>query len=276
MQFDNQRIDFDSPIAYYVQLKEILVAMIESGEWKVGDKLPSDSELCNAFGISRTVVRQSLQEMEYEGLIYRRKGKGSFVAKPKIIEGLAQKLTGFHQDMTARGKKPITKVLAFEKIPAGSKVAKYLGLSPDDLVYKVTRLRFIDSEPIVLVTTYLPTRICPNLEESDLTNKSLYAYLEDKCGIVLSRGQRTIEAVAANKEEANLLGVEMGSPLILLNSISYMEDWIPVEYYHALHRGDRSRFEVEVVRVKENHDLRKAIADKEVALPAQQPLLKDE
>lgn len=276
MQFINPRIDFDSPIAYYVQLKEILEAKIESGEWGLGDKLPSESELCKIFGISRTVVRQSLQEMEYEGLIYRRKGKGSFVAKPKIAESLAQKLTGFYQDMVARGKEPVTKVLSFEKIAAGSQVAKYLKLMPDDIVYKVTRLRFIDSEPIVLVTTYLPTKLCPNLEEADLENQSLYAYLEEKYGIVLSRGHRTIEAVAASEDEANLLKIEVGSPLILLDSVSYLEDWTPVEYYHALHRGDRSRFEVELVRVQENRDIRKVIADNEVGLPAQQPLLKND
>ncbi len=274
-QFDH-KIDFDSPIAYYVQLKEVLEAKIESDEWEPGDKLPSESELCDAFEVSRTVVRQALQEMEYEGLIYRRKGKGSFVAEPKIAESLAQKLTGFYQDMVARGKKPVTKVLEFKEQSAGPKISNFLGLDKDDNVYKITRLRFIDSEPIVLVTTYLPKSLCPKLGEADLANKSLYAYLEDQCGIVLSHGRRTIEAVAATEEEASLLDVETGSPLIMLDSVSFLEDGTPVEYYHAVHRGDRSRFEVELVRVQENRDLREVINDKDVGLPGQQPVLKHE
>ncbi len=268
------KIDFESPIAYYVQLKEILEAKIEGHSWQPGDKLPSEAELCDAFDVSRTVVRQALQEMEYAGMIYRRKGKGSFVSEPKIAESLAQKLTGFYQDMVARGKQPVTKVLAFEEILAGPKVSTFLGLAGDDVVYKVTRLRFIDNEPIVFVTTYLPKVLCPYLHEADLASKSLYAYLEDQCGIVLSHGRRTIEAVAANEEEATLLEVEVGSPLIMLDSVSFVEDGTPVEYYHALHRGDRSRFEVELVRVEENRDIREVLHDKDVGLPVQQPYLK--
>ena len=90
----NKPIDFDSPIPYYIQLIEMLKEKINQDELKPGDQIPSEPELCEMYGISRTVVRQALKEMEYEGLIYRRKGKGTFVAEPKISESLVQKLTG--------------------------------------------------------------------------------------------------------------------------------------------------------------------------------------
>ena len=98
----NKKIDFNSLIPFYIQLMDTLRAKITQGEWQPGDQLPGEHTLCDTYGVSRTVVRQALRELELEGLIYRRKGKGSFVSKPKISGALAQKLTGFYQDMEAR------------------------------------------------------------------------------------------------------------------------------------------------------------------------------
>jgi GntR family transcriptional regulator len=105
-----------------------------------------------------------------------------------------------------------------------------------------------------LVTTHLPYDICPQLVGEDLSTQSLYAVLEGKYGLQLSHGRRTIQAVAANRHESELLGIEQGAPLILLDSVSYLDDGRPIEYFHAVHRGDRSKFEVELVRVKSGAD----------------------
>src|SRR3990172_1139894 len=101
-------IVFESNIPYYLQLIDLLKEKIAQGTWKPGDQIPSEPELCSIYGVSRTVVRQALMELELEGLIIRRKGKGTFIAEPKINESLVQKLTGFYQDMVDRGHKPIT------------------------------------------------------------------------------------------------------------------------------------------------------------------------
>jgi GntR family transcriptional regulator len=268
MVITGKSIDFDSHIPYYIQLIEALKEKIDRGELKPGDQIPSEPELCEIYGISRTVVRQALKEMEYEGLIYRRKGKGTFVAEPKISESLVQKLTGFYQDMVDRGHKPITQVLSHEVEPANAKVARHLGLEPGTRVFAIERLRFVEQVPIVLVTTYLPYELCPRLVDYDLSDKSLYEVLEKEFGIVLSHGHRTIEAVAANEREAELLQVDECDPLIMLNSVTYLEDGTPIEYYHAVHRGDRSRFEVELVRMRENSELHKTIERKEITLPS--------
>ncbi|MBS1251847.1 MAG: HTH-type transcriptional repressor YvoA [Anaerolineales bacterium] len=245
----------DSPLPLYFQLKELLRQEIEGGKWQPRQRLPSETELCQTFGISRTVVRQALRELEYEGLLYREQGKGTFVAEPKISESLMQDLSGFYEDMVAQGLTPVTKVLMREVQPATGKVADYLQVEPGDKVIVVERLRSIDDEPILLVTTYLPYDICPELVEEDWGAQSLYALLEDKYGFELSHGRRTIEAVAADQYESELLSIEEGAPLILLDSVSYLEDGRPIEYYHAVHRGDRSRFEVEVVRMRNGEPL---------------------
>lgn len=242
-------IDFQSHIPYYHQLIEIIKIHIKEGVWLPGDKIPSELEFCEKYGVSRTVVRQALRELERDDIIVRRKGKGTYIAKPKISEGLIQKLTGFYQDMVERGLNPVTKVLYQKIVPANSKIAKYLDVPIGTDIVDIKRLRFIHDEPILLVTTYIPRHISPNLVNIDLSDRSLYEYLESENGITIARGIRYIEAVLANDEEANLLNIEEGDPLVMLDSVSYTETGHVIEYFHALHRGDRSRFEVELIRL---------------------------
>jgi GntR family transcriptional regulator len=113
-------IDHASPVPYYAQVKETLRGPIERGDWKAGDQLPGEPELCSMFDVSRTVIRQALTELMYEGLIVRVKGKGTFVAKPKILESLAQKLTGFVRTWLSRpaaGKRILTQ----QVVPASAR-----------------------------------------------------------------------------------------------------------------------------------------------------------
>ncbi len=248
-----ETIDFASHIPYYIQLMDILKDNVQQKTWLPGDQIPGEQDLCELYGISRTVVRQALRELELEGVIRRRKGKGTFIQETKISEGLIQKLTGFYQDMIERGLKPGTKVLHQNIVPSNEKVAGYLNVAVGEMVVDIQRLRFIDDEPIQLVTTYIPYDICPSLATVDLTNRSLYEYLEKESGIFLTKGRRTIEAVLATETEAALLGIDRGAPLLMLDSVSFSEDERPIEYYHAVHRGDRSRFEVELMRVREQN-----------------------
>ncbi len=260
-QIPNQPIDRNSYIPFYIQVIDSLSEYIENNKLPPGHQLPGEADLCDAFDVSRTVIRQALQELEYRGLILREKGRGTFVAKPKIREGLFQELTGFYQDMVAKGHQPRSDVLKQAKVSASKKVAAYLNLKPGDPVIHIDRLRYVNHEPIVLVTTYLPYDICPELLDVDLKNQSLYAYLENEHELFVASGKRFLEAVVANQLEAVLLQVDVGSPLLLLNSVSYLSDGRPMEYFHAVHRGDRSKFETELVRVTEPGDLAKKILD---------------
>lgn len=251
VKLDN-KIDRNSYIPFYVQVQDALKEYITHDDVHPGDQLPSEPELCRLFDVSRTVVRQALRGLEYEGLIVRQKGKGTFVAQPKIGESLFQELTGFYQDMSRRGHPPVSKVLKQQVIPASAKIATFLQLGPETPVIRIDRLRYVDEEPIVFVTTYLPHALCPRLVETDLTHQSLYEFLEREYSIVIARGRRILEAVVASEHEANLLEIPEGSPLISLDSVSYLEDGTPIEYYHALHRGDRSMFEVELIRTRDS------------------------
>ena len=254
-------IDRSSYIPFYIQVVDSLTDQIEKKKILPEQQLPGEVELCEIFGVSRTVIRQALQVLENKDMIYKEKGRGTFVAQPKIREGLFQELTGFYQDMIAKGHKPRSVVLKQEKIESDPKIAVYLNLEPGDPVIQIDRVRYINQEPVVLVTTHIPYHLCPELVAVDLSEQSLYAYLENEHGLFISRGKRFLEAVAADQREARLLEVEVGAPLIQLNSVSYLQDNQPIEYYHALHRGDRSRFETELVRVHQPGDLTKKILD---------------
>ncbi len=245
------RIDRKSPLPYYVQLKDALEEMIGSGEWKAGARIPSEAELCNLFDVSRTVVRQALKEMAYEGLILREKGRGTFVAEPKIrSRSLVHSLVGFYEDMADRGHPPVTKVLEQGIEPASPKLADTLELEPNAPVIKLVRLRFVQEEPIVLVSSYLPYDLCPKLINADLTDQSLYAFLKQEYGLSVGSGRRRIDAVLADDHEANLLQIEKGAPLLRLDSVSYLADGTPLEYFQGVFRSDRSQFEVEIDRTR--------------------------
>ena len=242
------RVDRASPIPLHIQVEEALKDRIVRRTLKPGDLVPGDLQLCGQFGVSRTTVRQALAELAREGLVVRERGRGTFVAPPKLTERAFERLSGFFEDMVALGHPPVSQVLRQQVGNADEKVAARLNLEPGAPIVEIERLRFVEDEPVVLTTTYLPHTLVPGLETADLTRRSLYEYLQTEFGMSLARGRRTIEAVAADTRQATLLGVRKGSPLVFLQSVSYLADDRPIEFYLAFHRGDRSRFEVELMR----------------------------
>jgi len=241
-------IDRDSPVPYYHQLKELLREEMTSGRWTAGTRIPSEPELCRALDVSRTVVRQALGDLEHERLLRRRKGLGTFVAEPKIHERLVQSLTGFYDDMVGQGRTPRSRVLDQRVMPAPAVVARQLGLPAATRVVMIERVRYVDGEPIALVTTYLPHALVPGIERIDFADRSLYQTLADRYGLHLARGRRLLESIAARDVDADLLDIEPGDPLLFLRSVTFLEDGRAIEYYEARHRGDRTVLEVDLVR----------------------------
>lgn len=240
-------IDRSSALPFYHQLKQILLADLRDRELAPGDRLPGDHDLCATYDVSRTVVRQALSELETEGVIERVKGRGTFVAPQRIPEHLVQSLTGLFEDVAARGSLLRSEVRRLETVPADERIAALLELEPGTSVIVLERLRFVDDEPWVLVTTYLPYALAPGLLGDDLTNSSLYALLESRYGIRLTHGQRAVEAAVASDDLASALAISPGAPVLVLRSTSHSGER-PVEVFVAYHRGDRSRFEVTLQR----------------------------
>jgi GntR family transcriptional regulator len=246
----NDVIDFSSSIPYYSQLKDILLLQIDLGVFKVGSTLPSHAELCAKYNVSKAVVRQTLKELEIDGRIDQRRGKLATVAELKIPQDLMQQLSGTYHLMTRLGYYPTTKVLLNHVIHANESIAERLQLKPGDLVIELERLRFIEDEPFVFMRSYVPYDLCPKIAEIDLTGKSLLNETKREYGYVITSSKRTVEAVIARDEEAKLLRIPKGAPLLLFNSVSYIEDGRSIGTTRALFRGDRARFDVEIGDIK--------------------------
>ena len=238
-------IDKDLPIPYHYQLRELLRDEITSGRWEVGERLPSERELCETFNLSRTTIREAIDALVSEGFLRREKGRGTFVAEPKITEKWLEAADSFTESMLEQGYQIETRVLNISVIPAPYKVSRELRLPSEEPVIVLDRLRIILQEPILLVTSYIPEKLCPDLVREDFTRNSLYQVLREKYDITIARARRLMEAVAANELEASLLAVRQGAPLLLIESIAYSRDGTPIEYFKARHRGDRTRFEVD-------------------------------
>lgn len=241
-------IDRSSPVPYYYQLRQILEAEIGSGRIDVGDRLPSEAELCNRYGVSRTVVRQTLSDLENESLIVRFKGRGSFVAGPKTSEHLVQSLTSLHEDVQARGQNLETRVLRLETEPVSPYVADILKLAPGAEIVLLERLRIVDGVPWQLTTAYLPFALCAPVLELDMSQRSLYEVLEQDLGLELHRGRRSVESGLAGKIVAEHLAIRENDPVLILSGATYLADGRPIEHFVGIHRGDRSRFDVELYR----------------------------
>lgn len=237
----------DVPIPYYFQLMQLLQSQVESGVWVVDAPIPSENELCAAYKVSRTVVRQALGELAAKGVLYRVKGKGTFVAPRKLQEKFIQRADGFYHDMTSRGFTVTSSVTEQCTVDPSPNIRQALALPERALTIKIDRVRFVDGEPMQFVTTYIPYDLCPDLLTSDLSSGSLYELLREHYGLAVASGTRYLEAVTARRPVTTLLGVSKGTPLFKMESISYLSDGRPLEYYEAWHRGDRSKFEIELV-----------------------------
>jgi GntR family transcriptional regulator len=255
-------IDRNSPVPYYFQLSTFAELQIKSRRWRAGELLPGEQELCDRLGISRTVVRQAIADLETKGLVLKQNGKRTMIAFPKYEGGLMQSLRGFYEDVRGRGQTPSTRVLEFKVMPATAEVAEALRVQEGDPVIMLDRLRSLDGVPEVLVVTFIPERLCSALVREDLSNQSLYELLARKFGLRIARGIRTIEAVLLNRRDASLLDVKSGSPALLLKSIGLLEDNTPLEYFIAKHRGDRAKFHVQLVGETDGASLRTSVAAK--------------
>jgi GntR family transcriptional regulator len=242
---DSTRIKKDIPVPYHYQLSELLRQEIESGNWKIGEQIPVEEDLCAYFSLSRTTVRKSLDALVNLSLLRREQGCGTFVAEPKMIEGLVNRPIGFFDDMNERGFKVVTQVLELHRIKPTPVIARELQLPPDATVIELRRVRYILDLPVVVVNSYVPYDMCPNLLEADLTNTGLYKFLREQGGYKTFRSKSFVEAVSADEMEAQLLRIKVGSPLLMIESTVYLADGRPIDHYKSRHRGDRMRLIME-------------------------------
>ena len=230
-----------SPVPRYFQLKEIMRGKIRDGEWKPGDLIPSERELSEQYKISRMTARQAITELVNEGLFYREQGKGTFVSRHKITQQLIR-LTGFTEDIKARGQRPGTKVLSARMSPADEDTAERLHIKPGQIVFRLQRLRLADSQPLAIELSHISFEGCEKLLEEDLEKNSLYRILETQYGMPLMEAEQELEAGLMGEEEAKLLKLPVGSPALFTRRVTYTDRDQPLEYAKSVYCGNKYVF----------------------------------
>lgn len=236
----------DSPLPLYYQLKEILKDKIKAGDLEKGDKLPSERELEEDYGVSRMTARRALKELCNEGYVYRQQGRGTFVSDRKYRYHLFR-LTSFTEESESQDLKPGAKVLEVELIE-DDLICKKMGIEPEPLI-SIKRVRTINQEPVALEIAYIRSTYCSGLEKVDLNDKSLYSYINSEYNIRLGKAEQNIEARLIPIELAGDLGVDEGIPVLFVEQVTFLEDKeIPLEYSEAFYRGDRYKLTVKMKR----------------------------
>ena len=241
------KIDPQSPVPLYAQLESLLAAEIAAGTLLPGGRLPNEEELVERHGVSRTTVRQTIQNLIRRGLIEIRRGKGTFVLQPKITQELTQ-LSGFVEDMQSLGRNASARLLDKQIVPASDSVARHLAIPARAPVVRIQRVRLADNSPLSFDETYLPREIGERILENDLETEPIFSLLEQKYDTPLVEAEYILEAVSADATVARALGIVAGSPIFLIERTSYTAGHRPVDYEKLYYRGDQIRFVTRLAR----------------------------
>src|SRR5499427_8444587 len=231
----------------YARVETVLAAEITDGQLKIGQQLPTEDSLIERFGVSRITVRRAIQNLVSRGLVEIRRGKGTFVAEPKITQDLTE-LSGFVEDMHAVGRKPTARVLGREIVPADSTVATQLALTRGERVVRIRRVRLADGIPISFDETFLPLEIGKKVITNNLKVEPIFSILERRYDVPLIEADYKLDAVAAEAEVAAALKIKQRSPVFRIERTSYSEGGRPVDYERLHYRGDLAQFVTRLVR----------------------------
>ncbi len=235
-----------SPTTLYHSLGHIIRSKIQSGEWAVGRQIPSEREMMQIFTVSRATVRQGIENLVKEGVLYRVQGKGTFVAPPKIEQGVLR-LMDFSDVVKQNGLKPSSQLLGKEHIAPPPNIRKLLALSDSEQVVWLQRLLLVNNTPILIETSYFSATRFPNLLEAydGLEEPHKFAYRH--YGLRVTRARETFEPVILEDKEAHLLGTQGGFPALWVEHLAFEAVEKPIAYLTSLLRGDRCRFYTDLV-----------------------------
>ena len=237
-------------VPLYYQLASVLRDQIVAGPLGHGDRLPTEAELVETYGVSRITVRQALQNLEADGLIRRKVGRGTFVTEqphataPLLMEGSLD-------DLMSMGLATKVKVIDLQTIRATPELAKILRIDSGSPVTRCTRLRFHQSQPFSHIVTELPDEIARRFTRNDW-NGSILQVLDRKLRIPVRDAEQTIRAALANTSLARLLETRIGAPLLAVERVVLTDDGVPVERVRTHYRSDLYSLKVHLNRTRAN------------------------
>jgi GntR family transcriptional regulator len=231
----------------YVQIQRDLRAKVESGQWPVGAKIPTEPELQKTYGVSRGTVRRAVDELARQGYVVKKHGRGTFVRSTSPILQKSE-LASFTHQLSAQGLAPTNRLLSAGRIRAAEaegQVKEAFGLTNEAEVIHIRRLRLGDGVPLAIQSVYLLLASCPGILEEDLSH--LFQLYETRYGVRISLADETIRVGQAAEDEAALLEIAPGDPIVIRDRISLTPDGEPFEVLHSVDRGDRFQYRYQIV-----------------------------
>ncbi|HEX3969348.1 MAG TPA: GntR family transcriptional regulator [Edaphobacter sp.] len=233
-------LDKTSFTPLYFQIQSHLLKMIQSGQLRAGDPVPSEEELARVYGVSRMTTRQALQSLKSQGYADGQKGRGTFVTQPKVEKDIAH-LAGFTAEMRSLGMKASSRVLESSSLTADDETASRLQIEPGARIFRLVRLRYADHVPVAIEEGSLSLERFPGIDKVNFITASLYQTLRDRYRVAIDNADEILEARAANRNEAELLDIRVRSSLLVISRILRSADGKPIEAARSLYRGDRYR-----------------------------------
>lgn len=226
----------------YIQIHDQIKEGIEKGEWQIGDRLPSERELAVTFGVSRMTLRQAIQTLADEGILERKIGSGTYVARKKVQEKMTG-TTSFTEIMLSQNRKPSSKTISYFVTQPSSSEFEKLQLQEGDMILRMERIRYADGVPICFEVASIPYSLVENYSKREIT-ESFYKTLEEK-GEKIGHANQTISAMLASEQIADYLQIKRGDAILRMRQLSFLEDQRPFEYVRTQYVGNRFEFYLE-------------------------------
>ncbi len=235
-----ERLDITDYVPLYIQLFQILQQKIKKGIYKSGEKIPSERELILTYKVSRITATAAIQELVKNGFAYRIKGKGTYVARPKIT-GISS-FGSFSSDIKQRGMNPSSKLIEYSIVEANQELVDNLGIELGENCVKLHRVRFANDTPVAIEIAFIPEKLVPGLENEDLEQGSLFAIFARVYGLHPTWSEGIFEASSATTEQAKLLNIKPGASVLVIHRVTFDKNYLPLEWVHSIYLADSFSF----------------------------------
>lgn len=236
-----------STVPLYTQIKEALRAKIIDGTYVAHQRLPSESEMIAAFGVSRITVRQAMNDLQKEGLLFKVHGKGTFVAMPNVSQELTH-LQGFGEAMRLLGHETHSDVFGLTAVKGSALVCHKLGIPEGTSVIEIKRVRYLNREPVSIDHSWVRQEIGTRLSKQNLREKDLFSLLENQLGQPLHSADVEIDAASASDDIAARLQVNAGSPILRIERLTYADEVTPIVFEYLHYRAETFKYRMKVLR----------------------------
>ena len=228
--------------AAYISIHDKIKEQIDNGEWEIGQRLPSERDLAEEFGVSRMTLRQGISLLVEEGILQRRVGSGTYVASTRVQEKM-RGTTSFTEIIELQGKKPSSKLLSYIRVIPSDKEKEQLGLEHGEYIIRMERVRYADKIPVVYEVASIPEKLIKNVRKEEVTNHFFKTLIQN--GYKIGKSQQTIYARLASEKVARHLQISKNQAILALRQVSFLEDGQAFEYVNSQYVGERFEFYLE-------------------------------